>query len=100
MLRSLKLATPAVAATVFVPARFAPLVPVPVVIASVTLALKPAATLPMASSALTLIGGAMIWPAVVEVGCTVYSSRAAGPGLTVNDALTVSGRPSVEAVSE
>src|SRR5437773_5297569 len=53
MLRSAKVATPATAATVVVPERVAPLVPVPAVIVSVTSPANLVAVLPNASLAIT-----------------------------------------------
>ncbi len=65
MLSPLKVATPPTAATVFVPDRTAPLVPVLEVIAKVTLAVE-LAVLPLAS-----------W--IVTTGCVAKAKPAAAP---------------------
>ena len=74
MLRLEKTATPATAVAVVVPESVAPLVPVPAVIVSVTLPVKPVAVWPAASRAVTCTAGLMVAPAAVPVGGTVKTS--------------------------
>ncbi len=75
MLRFAKLATPATAVAVVVPASAPP--PVLVPIATVTLPANPVAVLPLASSAVTTTAGVIGAPAPVVVGCAVNTSRLA-----------------------
>src|SRR5512135_3779645 len=76
MARSVKVATPATAVTLVVPVRWAPTAPVPPVIVTVTLPLKPELVLPWASRAVTTAPIAL--PAVVAAGWVVNASVAAG----------------------
>src|SRR5438105_3139406 len=73
MLRPVKVATPALAATVVVPES----VPAAglVLMAIETLPLKLASVFPAASCAATLTAGAMAAPAVALPGCAVWVSR-------------------------
>src|SRR5512145_977822 len=97
MLRFAKLATPALAATVVVPER----VPLPgfVPMATVTLPVNPVAVFPWASRAVTWTAGVIEAPAVVLVGGTVKTSRAAAPGVISNDVLVAPPRPVAAPVS-
>src|SRR5262245_13590283 len=88
-LRIAKVATPATAATVRVPRRLAPTVPVPTVTSTVTLPVKSGTVLPNASRAVTTTAGLIGSPAIAAVGCVVKTSRLADPGVTVNAALVV-----------
>src|SRR2546422_11578811 len=81
MLSAAKLATPFTAATVVVPASVAPLAPVPAVIATVTLPVKPGTGFPAASCAISCTGGVSVAPAVALLGCAVKTSRVAAPGV-------------------
>ena len=66
--RSLNVATPFTASTVSVPLRLPePVEPAPM--ASVTLELSLATTLPLASSTSTVTDGAIVLPAIVLLGC-------------------------------
>src|SRR6185503_2832004 len=78
-------ATPAVAATAFVPDS----VPAPgfVAIATVMVLVKPVAVLPWLSRAVTCTAGAIPTPATALVGCCVNTSVAAVPGVMLNAAL-------------
>ncbi len=87
MFKSEKVATPATAATVCVPASTAPAVPDPAVIVRVTLPVNPTCTFPRPSFAVTLIAGAMFVPAIAFDGSTVYDRFAAAAALTSNAAL-------------
>src|SRR5512135_2313063 len=80
MLSVPKVATPPTAATVTLapPERCAPVVPVPDVIARVTLAVD-AVRLPPAPRIRTVTAGEIGVPPVVEVGCWPNASFAAGP---------------------
>src|SRR5574341_2151475 len=94
MLRVLKDAAPATAATVAVPDR-APdpgLVPM----AIVTFPVKPGTALPTASCAVTTIAAIGV-PATVVVGCVVHASFAAAPTATANGAVVASRSPFAEA---
>ena len=88
-----KVATPAVAATVSVPDSVAFAVPVPLVIASVTSSVKPAATLPWASRAVTAIDGLIDTPAVASLGSTVKSRSVAVPAVMSNVPLVAGVSP-------
>src|SRR5512143_2357870 len=99
ILRSEKVATPPTSGTVFVPARLAPAVPVPVVIDSVTLPMTPVAGVPDTAPGGKEVGRGDEAPAMEVVGCAVNSSRNAAPGSILKDVLTVSGSPSVDAVN-
>src|SRR5438128_2677242 len=81
MLRFAKVATPLTAATVGVPARvpLAGLVP----IASVMLVVAVVTVLPWASWIATCTAGVIAAPAAALLGCTVKTSFAAAPALTL-----------------
>lgn len=68
MLRSEKVATPATAATVVLPERTAPAVPVPLAIARVVLPVKVFTRFRSESSTDTSIGGVMTAPCAVFTG--------------------------------
>src|SRR5207249_6679419 len=87
MLRSAKVATTATAATVVVPERVAPLVPVPAAIVSVTSPAKLVAACPEASRTVTWTAGLMVTPAVVLPGWALNTSAAASAAVMWNDAL-------------
>src|SRR3990172_2454690 len=91
MLRVLKLATPATAATCVVPERVPPPGLVPML--TVTLAVNPGRVLPKASWAVTWTGALITAPAVVVLGGTVKASRLALPGATVTVAVWVTATP-------
>src|SRR2546428_13990142 len=90
MLRFAKLATPATAAAVAVPASVPPLGFVP--IATVTLPVNPLAVLPWASRTVTCTAGVIVAPAVVVVGCTVKTSCVAAPAVMVDGMSVVLGQ--------
>src|SRR5512144_292090 len=96
MLRVLKDATPATAATVVVPDR----VPVPglVPMETVTSPVKPGTGFPTASCAVTAIVAIGV-PATVVVGCVVNTSLEAAPTETSNGEDVASLRPLALAVS-
>ncbi len=75
-------ATPATAATVVVPVSAPP--PTLFAIASVTLPVNPVATLPLPSSARTVMAGRMATLAVASVGCCAKTSCVAAAGMTLN----------------
>jgi hypothetical protein len=82
MLRPPKVATPFTAFTVTVPDRTAPLVPVPVVIASVTGAEDVVTVFPLASCTVTTGGVPKATPAVLlALGCVVNASFVATDAL-------------------
>src|SRR5512142_2069968 len=93
MLKVENVAAPDTAATVVVPESAAPAVPVPGVIATATFPVKLVTALPPGSSALTIIAGAIVVPAVVVAGDTVKPSRLAAPTATSNGALVAPVRP-------
>src|SRR5437867_2019 len=99
LLRFAKVATPLAAATVVVPARvpLAGLVP----IASVMLVVAVVTVLPWASWSVTCTAGVIAAPAAALLGCTVKTSFAAGPTLTLmlNALLMAPVRPVADAVS-
>jgi len=68
MLNAEKVATPATAATAPPPDRCAPPLPVPLVIARVTLGVDVVTVFPDASSTATWTDGLMVAPAVVAAG--------------------------------
>src|SRR2546426_7048694 len=80
MLRSENVAPPPTAALVLVPRSAAPLVPVPPVIATVTLVLAEFTVLPSESITLIWIAGLKREPAAVGPGCTLKASRTAAGG--------------------
>src|SRR2546422_823888 len=90
-------ATPATAATVFVPASVPPLGLVP--IATVTFPVNPVAVLPLASCAVTSTAGVIAEPAVVLLGCTENTSCVAVPAVILNAALVPVAGPVALAVS-
>src|SRR5512146_2280937 len=96
MLRVLKDATPAIAATVLVPDR----VPVPglVLMETVTSPVKPGTGFPTASSAVTATVAIGV-PATVVVGCAVNTSLVAAPTETSNGAVVASLSPPAVAVN-
>ena len=96
-LRSPRVATPALAATVVWPDRVAP--PGFAPSTTVTVPVKPVATLPWASCAVTWTAGVIAAPAAVLLGWTVNTRRAAMPGVTLNAALVAVVSPAAAAVS-
>src|SRR6266550_7568552 len=91
MLSPERVATPATAVTLVVPAR----VPLPglVPIATVTLPANPVAVLPCASRAVSCTAGAIVAPAVVVLGWTVKTSCVAAPAVTLKAVLVAPVRP-------
>src|SRR5512134_1964481 len=87
MLRLLNVATPATAARVSVPDRVAPALPVPAVIATVTLPVKVETRLPKASCPCTRTDGVIARPAVRLAGWTENPTRATAPAVMLNAAL-------------
>ena len=77
-------ATPATAATAVVPASVPP--PALFAIAIMTVPVNPVATLPLPSSARTVIAGEMATPAVAPVGCCPKTSCVAAAGVMLNAA--------------
>jgi hypothetical protein len=96
MVRALNVAMPPTAATLVVPPRLAPAVPVPPVIATATLPVNPVARFPRASRAVTTTPNPA--PAVVLAGCVVNTSWLAVPAATLNAALTPLIGPAMLAV--
>ena len=92
------MATPEEATTAGVPSSAAPLVPVPGVIATVTLPLNPSARLPRASSAVTRTAGLNSTPADMLDGATLKASVVAGPAI-VKVPLVAPRNPSAVAAS-
>src|SRR5437762_2871141 len=90
-------ATPATAATVFVPDKVPLLGFVP--IATVIFPVNPVAVFPLASWAVTSTAGVMLAPATVLVGCTVNTSVAAVPAVILNAVLVPVTGPGALAVS-
>src|SRR6185503_1170050 len=86
-----RVATPATAATGFVPDSTPPDGFVP--IASVIDAVDPVTVLLFASCTVTWIAGAMPAPAAALLGCTVKASLVAAPGVMLNAALVAFVRP-------
>src|SRR5215831_3164826 len=93
MLTVENVATPATAPTVVVPRSVAPLVPVPDLIASVTLPTNVGTGFPAASCAVIWIAGANGTPATVFFGCTVTASFDARPTRMSNGALCALDNP-------
>src|SRR5437762_14263458 len=98
MLESLKVATPATAATVVVPEREPP--PGLCSIATVTLPVNVSTAFPSASRATTGTGGAMVAPAVGHgavgspgIRCGVKVTWVGAPALTVQKELVAPARP-------
>src|SRR2546430_10010581 len=83
MLNPENVATPATAATTFVPARVPVLGLVP--IATVTFPVNPVAVFPCASCAVTCTAGVIAAPAGVVLGCTENTSCVAVPAVTFAD---------------
>src|SRR5437773_250009 len=90
-------ATPATAATVFVPDKVPLLGFVP--IATVTLPVNPVAVFPFAPWAVAPTAGVMAVPAVVVLGCTLNTSCAAVPAVILNAVLVPVTGPGALAVS-
>src|SRR5437667_12710263 len=84
MLRPENVATPATAATVFVPDKVPVLGFVP--IATVMFPVNPVAVLPLASWAVTSTAGVIAAPAVVVLGCTENTSCVAVPAVKIGRA--------------
>src|SRR5712692_7241154 len=82
MLRLENVATPATAANEACPDKVPPLGFAP--ITKVIVPVNPLDTLPSASRAVTLTGGAITAPAAVALGCTVNVSCVAGPPVMLN----------------
>src|SRR5438132_4598921 len=97
MLRFENVATPAVAATVAVPASVPP--PGFVAIATVTFAVKLVTVLPSPSSTVTCTAGVIAAPATALVGSPVNTRAVADPAETLNAALPPVARPVPLAVS-
>src|SRR6266480_3754546 len=97
MLSPGKVATPATAATVFVPDK----VPVPgfVPIATVIFPVNPVAVLPLPSWAVTSTAGVIAVPAVVVLGCTLNTNCVAVPAVMLNAVLVPVTGPGALAVS-
>ncbi len=93
------MAIPATVTTVVVPPSVAVEVPVPGVIASVTLGLADPTVLPSASCTATWTAGLMVAPAIVLLGWMVKASFAGRPGLTLNALLVIGDRTDVAALS-
>ncbi len=91
MLSPENVATPATAATVFVPDRVPVLGLVP--IATVMFPVNPVAVLPLASSAVISRAGVTPAPATVLVGWTLKTSAVAVPGVMLNAALVALPAP-------
>src|SRR5512145_3281763 len=91
MLKFGKTATPPTAETVIAPERVPPAGLLP--IATVTLPTKFGTRFPCASHADTSTWGAIVTPAVAELGCTVNARRVAVPGVTLNGSLVAPVRP-------
>src|SRR5207248_3812350 len=85
MLNPENVATPATAATTFVPASVPVLGLVP--IATVTFPVNPVAVFPCASCAVTCTAGVITAPAAVVLGSTVNTSWVAVPAVMLNAAL-------------
>src|SRR5262245_13039061 len=95
MLKLGKTATPPTAETVIVPESVPPAGLVPIV--TVTLPAKLGTRLPCESQADTSTCGAIVTPAVAELGCTVNARRAALPTVIANGALVAPLRPVADA---
>src|SRR6266480_982742 len=91
MLSPEKVATPATAATVFVPDKVPVLGFLP--IATVMFPVNPLAVLPLPSWAVTSTAGVIAVPAVVVLGCTLNTNCAAEPAVMLNAALVVLPAP-------
>ncbi len=97
MLRSSKVATPAVAARVSVPDRVPPpgCVPIPIV----TVPVNVVTVLPRLSRATTWIAGAIATPAVALDGCVTKASRVDGAAVMSKLALVSGVSPAAVAAS-
>src|SRR5260370_3477852 len=93
MLRVPNVATPLTGVTVVVPDRTAPLVPVPLVIATVTPPTNVVSMFPNASCAATCTAGAIALPAAVVLGWTPKARRLAGAGAVAQGALVAPDSP-------
>src|SRR2546430_15298883 len=91
MLSAETVATPATAATIFVPARVPVLGLVP--IATVTFPVNPVAVFPCASCAVTCIAGVIAAPAGVVLGSTENTSCVAVPAVMLNAVLAALAAP-------
>src|SRR5229473_6863687 len=91
MLSPENVATPATAATVFVPDKVPLLGLVP--IATVIFPVNPVAVFPWPSWAVTCTAGVIVAPATALVGCPVNTSALADPADTLNAALPPVARP-------
>src|SRR2546429_2056508 len=91
MLNPENVATPATAATTFVPARVPVLGFVP--IATVMFPVNPVAVFPCASCAVTCIAGVIAAPAAVVLGCTENTSCVPVPGVVLNPPLVALPAP-------
>ena len=96
-LRSPKVATPATAGTARVPDSVEP--PGLLAIANVTVPVKPSATFPSASRAVTTTAGAIGCPVSAPAGCTVNVNCVAGASVMLNAALVAPVSPDDEATS-
>ena len=92
MLSVEKVATPPDEFAVVIPASVAPLVPVPLPIATVTEPVNPVAGFSRASRAATFTAGAIAAPATVVPGCIVNPRWVAGPDMMSNFELSVGVR--------
>src|SRR5262245_37343640 len=99
MLRFEKVATPAVAATAAVPDSVAAAVPVPGVITTVTVPVKPVTVFPRASCAVAFTAGVIATPALVPDGCVEKASCVGGPAATLKVWLVPDARPDAAAWS-
>src|SRR5256885_14339374 len=97
MLKLEKVATPDTAAMLVEPASVPP--PGFVPIATVTVPVNPLTVFPRASCAVTLTAGVIARPAVAFEGCTVNTSCAASPAVTLNVALGPGVGPGAAPVS-
>src|SRR5256712_5125395 len=97
MLKLENVATPLTAATLVVPDTVAP--PGFTPSATVTVPVKPVATLPWASCAVTCTAGVSVAPAAAFVGCAVKASWVAAPAVTVTRAVWVAVTPAIAAVT-
>src|SRR5438552_1521850 len=96
MLSPENVATPATAATVFVPDKVPVLGLVP--IATVMFPVNPVAVLPLPSWAVTWTAGVIAAPATVFVGSTLKTSAVAAPAVTLNAVLVVPPPPAPASV--
>src|SRR2546425_34567 len=97
MLKLENVATPLTAATLVVPDTVPPAGFTPS--ATVTVPVKPVATLPWASCAVTCTAGVSVAPAAAFVGCAVKASWVAAPAVTVTRAVWVAVTPAAAAAT-